>query len=76
MVRSAPRKNAPSSNICAFCHFWEGNAQLHSKGAASIEFDDRAKGVCLATNSRCSRSSSYPACQKFQISIEASRYEK
>lgn len=75
MVRSAPRKNGYSSNICAFCHFWEGNAQLHSRGT-SIEFDDRAKGICLATNGRCSRASSFPACQRFQISLEASKYAK
>lgn len=66
---SAPRENG--YNYCAFCHYWEGNAGLHSYGCG-VEFDDRAKGQCLKMRSQ--RNAGVHACPKFQMSNEASRY--
>lgn len=75
MLRSLPRSDIYAGNVCAFCHYWEGNAGLHSHGAAQVEFDDRVMGRCLK---QCvnGKKASYPACSKFQISNEASRYAK
>lgn len=73
MIRSLPKKNSYLYNVCAFCHYWEGNAHLHSRGSASIEFDERAKGRCL-TKGLNGKTAATRACSQFQMSNEASRY--
>lgn len=75
MQRSLPRSDNYSYNVCAFCHYWEGDAQLHSHGQSQVEFDERAKGRCLRSGAN-GKSAGYQACSKFQISNEASRYAK
>lgn len=74
MLHSLPRSDYYSCDVCAFCHYWEGDAHLHSHGQNQVEFDEHAKGRCLKVG--ITKPSSYSACSKFQISNEASRYAK
>lgn len=76
MTHNAPRKSGYSGNICAFCHYWEGDAQLHRYSSTSmVEYDHQAKGKCLQTSGTI-RNSSGIACPKFELSNEASRYAR
>lgn len=74
MLHGLPRNDNRNYNVCAFCHFWEGDAELHSHGQSQVEFNERAKGRCLKTMSTKTTCSS--ACSKFQMGNEASRYAK
>lgn len=74
MLHAIPRTDYFAANVCAFCHYWEGDAYLHSHGQSQVEFDERAKGRCLKLG--VMKTSCYSACSKFQISNEASRYAK
>lgn len=74
MTHSAPKKNGYLGNICAFCNYWEGDANLRSRTSSLIEFDDKAKGICL--KNRSTRTSSLSACPKLELSPNASRYAK
>lgn len=72
MIRSLPKRDSYTSNVCAYCHYWEGDAQLHSHGTSQVEFDGNAKGRCITRGSQ--RSANMGACPKFEISNDASRY--
>lgn len=74
MIHAAPRKNGYGGNVCVFCHYWEGDAQLHSYSSTQVEFDGQAKGMCLKT--RGTRYAQTGACPKFELSNEASRYAR
>lgn len=75
MVRDTPRRNGYGGNVCAFCHYWEGDANLHSYGMSKVEFDGLAKGMCLKT--RGTKYAQNVACPAhFELSNEASRYVK
>lgn len=73
-TRSCPKRNGYSGNICAFCNYWEGDANLRSRSSSLIEFDDKAKGICLKT--RSTWTAGHGACSKFELSPNASRYAK
>ena len=75
MLRGLPRLDNRTSNVCGFCHYWEGDAQLHSHGAFQVEFNERAKGRCL-WKGNIEKTALYPVCSEFQMSNEASRYCK
>ena len=75
MLRTLPRLDNRSSNVCAFCHYWEGDAQLHSHSSTMVEFNDRAKGRCLRKGCN-GQSAIHSVCNEFQMSNEASRYCK
>ena len=48
MLHGLPRADNYGCNVCAFCHYWEGDAQLHSHGSYQVEFNERTKGRCLS----------------------------
>lgn len=73
MTHSAPKKNGYVGNMCAFCHYWEGNVSLHSRGTM-VEFDEHEKGRCIKSGS--TRFAGNGACPKFELSNEASRYAR
>lgn len=73
-THNVPKNGTYNGNICAFCHYWEGIAQLHSCGSTRVEYDNQARGRCLKTNS--TKIASNFACPKFEMSNEASRYAK
>lgn len=75
MATTKPRKNGTLGNVCAFCHFWNGNACIEPYGAFNVQYDERAMGQCLARG-RSTYKASHPACRDFQISNEVSRYCK
>lgn len=75
MLHSLPRSDNYGCNVCAFCHYWEGDAQLHSHGTSQVEFNEHAKGRCLSIGVN-GKTASYSACSRFQMSNEASRYAK
>lgn len=70
----APKKNGYIGNICAFCNRWEGHANLRSYTSSMVDYDDKARGICL--NNRSTRVANVSACQKFELSPNASRYAK
>lgn len=75
MLHNLPRSDRYAGNVCAFCHYWEGDAQMHSHGSYQVEFNERSKGRCLLKNAN-GKSANCAACPKFQISNDASRYCK
>ena len=75
MVRALPRLDNRASNVCGFCQYWEGDAQLRSHGASMVEFDERAKGRCLRLGV-AGFTAMRAVCPNFQMSNEASRYCK
>lgn len=75
MATTKPRKNGTLGNVCAFCHFWNGNACIEPYGMFNVQYDERATGQCLA-RSRSTYKASHPACRNFQMSNEVSRYCK
>lgn len=75
MLHSLPRTDNYGYDVCAFCHYWEGEANLHSHGQYQVEFDQRANGRCLKIGASV-KNANNSACSKFQISNEASRYAK
>lgn len=72
MTHSVPKKNTYSGNICAFCNFWEGDANLCSRSLTVLEYDNKATGICIKT--RAKRPAGSGACSKFEISPNANRY--
>ena len=72
---AAPKKNTSTGNICAFCKYFEGDITLKRYGIGFVEYDGKIKGRCL-TNGNAARISNQAACQKFEMSYEASRYAK
>ena len=75
MLHGLPRADNYGCNVCAFCHYWEGNAQLHSHGFYQVEFNERTKGRCLSIGG-VPKPANYSACSRFQMSNEASKYLK
>ena len=75
MLHGLPRADNYGCDVCAFCHYWEGDARLHSHGTYQVEFDERVMGRCLAKGIG-GKIAGTSACSKFQISNEASRYCK
>ncbi|SOY28775.1 hypothetical protein AMURIS_01486 [Acetatifactor muris] len=75
MLHGLPRADNYGCNVCAFCHYWEGNAQLHSHGFYQVEFNERTKGRCLSIGG-VPKPANYSACSRFQMSNEASKYVK
>lgn len=73
-TRSRPKRNTTSLCYCAYCHYWEGDSQLRSKGGSMVEFDSSAKGYCVCNGKHASRNAGYSACRDFQLSNEASKY--
>jgi len=69
-----PRSGGRFGNICAFCHFWEGETNFKLYKINSVLYDD-VRGICLAW-AGSSYASSTPACPKFQMGVQASRYCK
>ncbi len=74
MLHGLPRADNYGCNVCALCHYWEGDAQLHSHGSYQVEFDGRAKGRCLKVGN--TKTSFNSACSRFQMSNVASKYVK
>ncbi len=74
MIHSLPKDDGYINNVCAFCHYWEGEARLHSHGTSQVEFDGNAKGRCITKGIQ--KNANAAACQKYQISNDASRYCK
>lgn len=72
---AVPKKNTSTGNICAFCKYFEGSVTLRLKSIGFVEYDDKIKGRCLA-NGNAARISSQAACNKYEMSYEASRYAK
>lgn len=75
MVRALPRLDNRAFNVCGFCHYWEGDAQLRSHGASQVEINERAKGRCLRIGIS-GQTAAHSVCPNFQMSNEASRYCK
>lgn len=74
-VIGTPRSNGSFGNVCAFCHFWDGDAHLTRHKISDVLYDDKAKGRCLSTrNSQAD--ATQPACSRFVISNQASKYCK
>lgn len=69
-----PKRNGYLGNLCAFCNYWEGEANLRSRNSSMLEFDEKARGKCLRNGAV--RPSSVSACNYFEISPNASRYAK
>lgn len=75
MKYNLPQKNRIAGNYCAYCNYWEGNANLHSSSTTiKVEFNSDEKGRCL--KSGASRRAGAGACTRFEISPNASRYAK
>lgn len=74
-IHANPKKGTSTGNICAFCKCFEGDIRLKRQSMGFVEYDDKIKGRCLA-NGNAARISSAIACQKFEMSYEASRYAK
>ena len=74
MLHGLPRSDNYGCNVCAFCHYWEGDAQIHSHGSYQVEFNERAKGRCLSIGVQ--KLANYSACSRFQMSIVAGKYVK
>lgn len=74
MLHGLPRADNNGCNVCAFCYYWEGDAQLHSHGSYQVEFNERTKGRCLSIG--VPKSANYSACSRFQMSNVASKYVK
>ena len=75
MLHALPRSDNRASNVCAFCHYWEGDAQLHSHGSTQVEINERAKGRCLRRGIN-GQLAARTVCSEFQMSNDASRYCK
>lgn len=75
MAIGTPRSGGRFGNVCAFCHYWNGNAQLQRHKINDVLYDSDAKGRCLSRGNSEERASR-PACPQFVVSNEASRYCK
>lgn len=73
--RSGPKKNGYSGNYCAYCYYWEGDSQLRSRSAVSVEFDIMAQGHCMF-NGRRIKGAGSSACRNFVLSNEAGKYAR
>ena len=71
-----PKKNGYASNICGFCKYFGADVKLSPRSVGGVEFDDKIKGRCLAVNGITNRTAGYGACNKFELSYEASRFAK
>ena len=71
-----PQKNGYRGNICGFCKYLGAEVKLKPRSVGGVEFDDKIKGRCLAVNGVTNRTAGYPACDKFEMSYEASRFAK
>ena len=65
-----PKRNGP--NPCAFCQYWNGDADIIPGGVFGVvELNRAANGMCIRT--RSSRSAGAPSCRYFEMNYEASR---
>ena len=71
-----PKKNGHLGNICGFCKYLEADVKLKSRSVGGVEFDDKIKGRCLAVTGLTNKLAGNAACNKFDLSYEASRYAK
>lgn len=74
VIHSRPRKNGTGSKFCAYCLYWEGDAQLKAHTGSTVEFESTAKGFCVCKGKRFQKSAGSAPCHDFQFSIEASKY--
>ncbi len=74
-VIGTPRSSGSFGNVCAFCHFWDGDAQLTRYKISDVLYDDNARGSCLAISNNVEKATR-PACSRFRISNQASKYCK
>lgn len=71
-VLGKPRLSGSHGNCCAFCEYWEGDAQIHSHGPYEVEYERDSTGHCLKGHSY--RRASEPACPKFEIGYSVRKY--
>ncbi len=71
-----PKRNVYYGNICAFCKYMENEVRLEPHSVGGVEYDDSIRGRCLAERGTKNVSARNPACAKFELSYEASRYAK
>lgn len=74
-VIGTPRSSGSFGNVCAFCHFWDGDAQLTRYKISDVLYDDNARGCCLAISNNVEKATR-SACSRFRISNQASKYCK
>ncbi len=73
MVIGTPRSGGSHGNVCAFCHYWDGDAKLERYKISDVLYDERATGCCLKRGNSQERACR-PACSYFEMSNNASRY--
>lgn len=74
-THAVPKKNTYAGNICGFCKYLEADVKFKLRSVGGVEFDDKIKGRCLAVMGTY-KTAGTGACQKFEMSYEASRYSK